>query len=579
MPTLREAGVTVATRGREDLTADMPTRSNHVAPPALVAGREAYQRQAWQEAYEALGAADRHTALSAADLERAATTAYLAGRDEDHCRYLERAHRLHVESGATAAAARCAFWTGLLLIFRGEIGRAMGWLARAERLVGERDCVERGYLLLPLAGRQFRSRDYDAAAATAADAATIGERFGDADLVAGGRHIQGCALVEQGGSDRGLRLLDEVMVAVTSGELSPIMTGLVYCSVIETCQRAYVLERALEWTTALARWCDTQPGLVAFTSACLVRRAEILQLHGEWPDALREAVRACERISQIPDRRPPGSAFYQQAEVHRLRGTYAKAEDAYRAASQRGTDPQPGLALLRLAQGRTQAAFAAVQRAAAGSPDPLGRSRLLPAITEIAVAAGDVDSARAAVRELEDIAVSFNAPALEALAAQGLGQVQLAEGDARAALVSLRQASQFWQEIGAPYLEARIRVLIGQACRLLDDEDGARLEFEAARRAFQQLGAAPDAARVDALSREPGTDATHRLSSRELEVLRLVATGKTNRGIATALAISEKTVARHVSNIFSKLGLSTRAAATAYAYEHGLVQAASATGG
>lgn len=532
---------------------------------------KALEQQAWQQAYDALDAADRLQPLAVGNLERAATAAYLSGRDEDHCRYLERAHRLHLDAGHAAAAARCAFWIGLLLVFRGEMGRATGWLTRAERLVDGRDCVERGYVLLPLAGRQFKLREYDAAVATARDAAAVGDRFNEPDLVAAARHIEGCALVEHGATDQGLRLLDEVMVAVTSGELSPIMTGLVYCSVIETCQRAYVLGRALEWTSALARWCDAQSGLVAFTSACRVRRAEILQLHGEWPDALREAVRAGERLARIPDRHPPGAAFYQQAEVHRLRGNLAKAESAYRMASERGADPQPGLALLRLAQGRAPAALAAVQRAAAGAADPLTRARLLPAVIEIELAAGDALRARAAAEELRGLAEHVNAEALTALADQGLGQVQLAEGNAGAALVSLRAARQLWQEIGAPYLEARTRVLMGLACRALRDEDGARLEFDAAEGAFLRVGAALDAAQVDAILHHDDPGAAHRLSPREREVLRLVATGRSNRGVATDLKISDKTVARHVSNIFTKLGVSSRAAATAYAYEHGLL--------
>jgi len=534
-------------------------------------GREAFRRRAWKGAYDSLSTADGMAPLVAEDLERLAVAAYLTGRDEEHCRALERAHQAHRDAGDDGSAARCAFWIGFMLIFRGEMGRASGWLARAQRLVGERECVERGYLLLPVAGRQFQERDYRAAIATASAATAVGERFDDPDLVAGARHVQGCALVEQGQMQRGLTLLDEVMVAVTSGELSPIMTGLVYCSVIESCQQSYALGRALEWTTALARWCEAQPGLVAFTATCLARRAEIMQLHGAWPDAIREARRACERVAQIPDRRPPAAAFYQQAEVHRLRGEFANAEEAYRDASQGGADPQPGLALLRLAQGRTDTAAAAIRRAVTATSGPLARTRVLPAFIEIMLAAGEVQSARAAAKELEEIAATFEASALAALAAEGRGQVQLAEGDAEAALVSLRRAWQVWQAIDAPYLAARTRMLIGLACRVLGDDDGCALEFQAARAIFEQLGAAPGVARLDALTRGAAPGSAHGLSARELQVLRLIATGKTNRAVAAELSISEKTVARHVSNIFTKLGLSTRAAATAYAYRHHLV--------
>jgi ATP/maltotriose-dependent transcriptional regulator MalT len=534
-------------------------------------GRAAHERRAWPEVFEALAAADAIQPLAADDLERLAMAAYLTGRDEDHSRTLERAYQARRAAGDDAGAARCAFWIGFLLLFRGEMGRATGWLGRAERLVGDRACVERGYLLLPAAGQQFHQGSYDAAIAVASEAATIGERFGDADLIGAARHLEGCAYVARGDVPRGLAVLDEVMVAVTSGELSPIMAGLVYCSVIESCQQAWALDRAGEWTAALARWCDAQQGLVAFTTTCLVRRAEILQFHGEWRDAIREARRACERVARLPDRRPPAAAFYQQAEVHRLRGEFAKAEEAYRDASRGGSDPQPGLSLLRLAQGRTDAAAGAIRRAVAATTGPLTRARLLPAQVEILVAAGDVENARAAAAELETIARHFGASALHAMAAEARGQVQLADGDAAAALTSLRRAWRAWQDIDAPYLAARARVLIGLTCRVLGDDDGCALEFDAARAVFERLGAAPALDRLERLRGRSPAASLHGLSARELQVIRLVAAGKTNRTVATELSISEKTVARHVSNIFTKLGLSTRAAATAYAYEHGLV--------
>jgi DNA-binding CsgD family transcriptional regulator len=310
---------------------------------------------------------------------------------------------------------------------------------------------------------------------------------------------------------------------------------------------------------------------VAFTAACLVRRAEIMQLHGEWPGAIAEARRACERVTHVPGRTPPAAAFYQQAEVHRLRGEFGRAEASYREASRGGWDPQPGLSLLRLAQGHVETAAAAMRRALGASTEPLARARLLPAHVEIMLAADDVESARSAVAELEEIATKFEASALAAMARQGRGAVHLAEGDAEAALVSLRRAARIWHDLKAPYHAARTRVLVGLACRVLGDDDGCALELEAARAAFAELGAAPDVQRIDRLTRRASSGGAHGLSPRELEVIRLVAAGKTNRAIATDLAISEKTVARHVGNIFTKLGLSTRAAATAYAYEHDLV--------
>ena len=499
-----------------------------------------------------------------------ATVAYLVGQDDQHEALLERAHASHRERGDEVAAARCAFWIALMQLLRGEAGHSAGWLARAQRLLGDRDCAEQGYLLLPAAERQLRQDQARAAITTAARAAAIGKRFGDGDLVAIAQHLHGRALLHQGRMDRGLTLLDEVMVAVTTGELSPIVTGLLYCSVIDACQRAWALDRSGEWTSALAQWCDAQPGLVAFTSVCLVRRSEILQLRGAWPEALREAQRACERVAHR-ERRPPAAALYQQAEVHRLRGNFSEAEAIYGDASAGGWDPQPGLALLRLAQGRTDRAVQAITRALAAAVGPEERSGLLPAYVEIMLAAGDVPGARQAVKEIEEIAARFGASALDALAAQLRGQLQLAGGRATTAVGSLRRAWQAWEELGACWLAARTRTLIGQACTALGDHDGAALEFRAARETFERLGAAPDMQRLDALSRRPDAGAGHPLSARELEVIRLVASGKTNRAIASQLAISDKTVARHLSNIFTKLGLSTRAAAASWAWQHGLV--------
>jgi DNA-binding NarL/FixJ family response regulator len=541
-------------------------------PDKLKQGRESYRRRAWGDAYESFSLADQTTPLEGEDLELLAVSAYLIGRDDDFLRVLERAHHAYVNAGNGARAVRCAFWLGLGLLLRGETARATGWLARAQRLLERegRDCVERGYLLLPVAEQHFHTGHHESAYTAATDAAGIGERFKDADLIACARHLQGRALVQQAEVEKGLVLLDEAMVAVTAGELSPLMTGLIYCSVIDACQQVYALERAHEWTTALARWCEEQHELVAFTGTCLVHRAEILQLQGAWRDAIEEARRACDRFSRGIEQRPPAAAFYQQAEVHRLRGEFAAAEECYRNVSQWGGEPQPGLALLRLAQGRTDAAAAAMRRVMSATTDPLQRTKLLPAYIEIMLAVGETQEARDACRELDEAARSFGTDVLSAMAAQARGAVELAEGDAETALGSLRRASQAWQKIEAPYAAARVRVLVALGCRALGDEDGAALELAAARAIFDRLGAAPELTRIDSLTQREPSNAAHGLTARERQVLRLIAGGKTNRAIAAELSISEKTVARHVSNIFGKLGLSTRAAATAYAYQHSL---------
>ena len=537
-------------------------------------GREFYARRAWVDAYKSLSHADQATPLGAEDLNLLATSAYMLGRDDDYLSGLERAHRAYLDGGEAVRAVRCAFWVGVNLALRGEMARATGWFGRAQRLLEreERDCVERGYLLVPVLLRHVATGDWEAAAGTAAEAAEIGERFGDADLLALAVHEQGHALVRQGRVEEGLGLLDEAMVAATAGELSPIVTGLVYCSVIAYCQELYELRRAQEWTDALTRWCEQQPDMVAHTGRCLMHRAEIMELQGAWRDALEEARRAVERLAQgALNQVAAGHALYRQGEIHRLRGKLAAAEEAYREASRCGCEPQPGLALLRLAEGNDDAAAAAIRRVVGETTEQLKRAGLLPAYVEIMLALGDVEEAHSACRELEEISARYGSIVLGAMSAQARGAVALAQGDARAALVALRRAWQVWQELEAPHEVARVRVLLGLACRALGDDDTATLELEAARGVFAQLGAAPDLVRVDSLIRRAPPIDAHRLTPRELQVLRLVAAGKTNRAIAADLVLSERTVDRHVSNIFTKLGMSSRAAATAYAYEHRLV--------
>lgn len=374
--------------------------------------------------------------------------------------------------------------------------------------------------------------------------------------------------MHQGRIAEGVALLDEAMVAVSTGELSPVMTGLLYCSVIQACQRFYALGRAREWTEALSQWCEKQPEMAAFTGTCLVHRSEILQLRGAWAHALQEARRAGQRFSTGTEPGPPGKASYQEAEVHRLRGEFAAAEAAYRAAGQQGFEPQPGLALLRLAQGRTEAAAAAIQRLLGTTPDPLSRVRLLSAYVEIALAAGQVEETRGACRELEQTAHSFDSEVLAGISAQARGAVELADNRARDALGSLARALEVWQRAEAIYAAARVRVLRALACRAVGDEEGAGLELAMAKEVFAELGAAPDVARTVALSQSARP---HPLTARELHVLRLVAEGKTNKVIAAELGLSGKTVDRHVSNIFTKLDVASRAGATAYAYKNRLI--------
>jgi DNA-binding CsgD family transcriptional regulator len=519
----------------------------------------------WGDAYRSL---NRQSRLGVEDLERLATAAYMLGREDEYIDALERAYHAHLEAGATRRAVRCAFWLSMTLLMRGEGGPSAGWCARAERLLEREpgDCVERGYLLLRDVVSRHVTGDHDAALASASTAATIAERFGDRDLHALAVHEQGLCLIRLGRVEDGLRMLDEAMVAAVGAELSPIVTGLVYCSVIDGCQEVYALRRAQEWTAALSAWCEAQPDMVAFTGRCLVHRAEILQLHGAWQDALDEALRAGERVT-----RAAGQAAYRRGEVHRLRGELARAEEAYREASRHGAEPLPGLALLRLAQGGGDTGAAALRRALAETSDPMERVRLLPAAVEVMLAAGETDAARAACEELERLEPRFASPLLTAVVAAARGALELAAEDARAALVALRRSERAWEDLGAPYERARVRVLVARACRALGDEDSATLALEAARSVFAELGAAPDVSQVDALRGRDRAPGAHGLTARELEVLRLVAAGETNKAIAATLVLSERTVDRHVSNIFAKLGTPSRSAATAYAYRHELV--------
>jgi DNA-binding CsgD family transcriptional regulator/tetratricopeptide (TPR) repeat protein len=528
--------------------------------------RACYDRGAWNLAFVSFAEADRDCPLEVDDLDRFATSAYLSGREPEFQRVLERQHRAHVEAGDRPRAARCASWLALSFMLRGEVGQSNAWVARGQRLVDDEAPVERGYLLLPLIEQQIRGGELDAAHAASAAIVTIAEASGEADLAAAARHGQGRALIQQGQVASGLRLLDETMLAVVAGELSPIMTGLMYCSVIATCREVYALSRAREWTSALSRWCEQQSEMV-FTGACLVHRAEIMQLHGDWPDAMAEACRASERARRA-DRKPPAAALYQQAEIHRLRGEFAQAEEAYRAASLLGYEPQPGLALLRMAQERSDVASAAIRRLLSATTDRLQRARLLPAHLDIMLGVGDLEEGRRACAEIQTLAELFDTDALHAIGAHARGATALAEGHAQAALGPLRQALDAWQRLEAPYESARTRVLMGLACRDLGDREASALEFAAARATFEHLGARPDLVRLDAL--EASRDA-HPLTARERDVLRLVVAGQTNKAIAAALGLSERTIDRHVSNILTKLDVPSRAAATARAYDRKLI--------
>ena len=540
---------------------------------SLDRARDAFRRKAWGDATAALQDADRESPLGPDDLELLAVARFLVGDDAGSIDAWTRAYHCREQSGEHARAARCAFWLAFGIDITGEQAHSAGWFERARRLVATtgHPCVEEGYVLVPGAMHRLLVRGDVASAHAGFDRiVTVGERFGDVDLVTLGRLGAGHALVLTGNRRSGTALLDETMVAVLAGEVSPLLTGLVYCAVIEICRDAFDLRRARDWTDELTRWCADQPDLEPYRGHCLVHRAEILRFDGAWAQALTEAERAYDLPAKPPGQPAAGEAAYQRGELHRLRGTFAAAEESYQQAAQWGRAPQPGLALLRLAQRRIDAALTAIRRATDEARDRLARSKPLQAQVEIALAADDAAAARAAADELAEFAAELDTPLVRAAAGHALGGVLLAEGDARAALTALRCAHTDWQALGTPYESACTRLLIGCARRALGDPDGAALELEFARAEFERLGAAPDAAHARRLT-DPPPHLRGGLSRREAEVLALVAAGRTNRDIAVALFISEKTVARHVSNIFAKLAVSSRSAATAYAYEHGLL--------
>jgi DNA-binding CsgD family transcriptional regulator/tetratricopeptide (TPR) repeat protein len=538
----------------------------------LAQAHEAFRGQAWRAAYAGFRAADEGSDLVASDLELYARSAYLVGEDDRCVALLERAYHRRLADDEGEKAAETAFWLAFNLFNRGEEARAGGWLARVEHHLTEQDrgCAVRGLLLVAGALRALNQGDAAAALDVFTQAHAIGDQCGDPELVALGGLGIGQARIALGDVEEGLRRLDAVMVAVTAGEVSPIVAGIVYCAVIVACHETYHLRRAAEWTKALSQWCEGQPDLVPFRGQCLVHRAQILQLNGAWEDAMDQVHLAVRRFADRPGQPAIGMAFYEQAELHRLRGEYAAAERAYQRSTQSGHETQPGLALLRLAQRRLDAAQAGIRRALDESRTA-DRPRLLAAYVEIALAAGDVDGARRAADDLATVAAARDVVALRALSAQASGAVLLAEGEPRKALDELRRSWGMWRELDAPFHCARVRALQARACQELGDNDAAQMELAAAADLFRQLRAEPELARMEGPGSRAGPTGPGGLTAREVQVLRVVASGKTNRAVAENLFLSEKTVARHVSNIFAKLNISSRSAATAYAYEHDLM--------
>ena len=532
---------------------------------AVERARRSYARRAWGEACAGLLA--NLESLDADDLERLAVCAYLVGKERESDIVWARAHNLRLAGADLEGAARCAFWIGFRLVNSHERSEANGWIARLERLVEDLPAESLPWARLAyLTGLRavFDEGDLETSAADLGRAAELATLHPDDELAAIARLALGRVLIFQGKITVGVRLLDEAMLTVRSEPLSPIAVGDSYCTAIDACHDLFDVQRGQEWTDGLARWCAAQPDLVPFAGICQVHRAEFLQLKGAWADAMAQAGLARARLSTPLRQLLYGAAVYQEGELRRLRGDFAQAEACFREASEAGRDPQPGLSLLRLSQGRNRDAAQAIDRAMAEADDPVGRTQLLAAYVEVMLACDRVEDASEATTRLAEVARTLGSPMLEALSRRATGSVLLAGGDPRAALGPLRRASEGFRELDSPYEVARTTALIGHSRRVLGDEEGARLELDAARSTFERLGARPDLARLHG-----GGPA--QLTARELQVLRLVAAGHTNRSIGSQLGLSERTVDRHVSNIFGKFGVSSRAAATALAYESELL--------
>jgi len=532
--------------------------------------RETYERREWVAAYRALSDLD-DAHLQADDFAALAITAFLLGHRNDCIQALQRAYQAELEEDDTRGAGRAAYWLAIILWQGGEAAIGNGWLARGQRLleqIGE-DVVERGYLLERATFGHIAKGEFAEAAAAAPRVTEYGRRFGDPDLTAMGLHIEGRLTIFSGHVADGLRLLDEAMVWVLAGEVSPILSGVIYCSCVEACQQVSDFGRMGEWTHALTIWCDSQPGLVAFTGQCAVHRGQLMRLHGAFHDAISELEHAAARYAAAGGNPAVGQAHYERGEALRITGENDAAEAAYTEAATYGHPAQPGRALLWLARGRSDAASAAIHRVVAEVQDPVHRSQLLPTAVDVLVTVGELEEAASLADQLGGFGSAFGCSALQAAGEYARASVALARADAEDALAAARGAADAWARLSAPYEVARCRVLIGRALRLIGDAESAVAELAEARRAFARLGAAPAEHEVAVLlgdARVPGG-----LSPRELEVLRLVAAGKSNPEIAAALVLSGKTVSRHLSNIFAKLDVGSRTAAAAFAFEHHLV--------
>ncbi|MGW3622284.1 LuxR C-terminal-related transcriptional regulator [Streptomyces sp. NPDC000880] len=549
---------------------------------AIEQARDAVAREAWADAYTALRDLELDR-MTSDDLAALADAAWWTSRVEESITARTKAYSGYVAAGAVRQAGFSAWMLFYEYQLAGRTAAAAGWLRRSrQHLSSEPECVEQCYLAWVEADEAQQRGAFEEAMSCARRMAGIARRCGSPDLLAMSTQAQASVLLAQGRVAGGLALLDDAMCAAMAGELSSFFTGWIYCLGLQQCMASADLERAVEWTDAAMAWCASMPEENNFRGLCRVHRVEVLELCGDWPRAETEAALTCRELLPY-EARIAAEAFYLTGGIQRRRGELAEAEASYDRAHELGRDPQPGLALLRLAQGKADSSAAALRLALAaedggddGRPGCLGRCRLLAAQVEVSLALGQLDQARTAADELESAAREWQqrreseSTVLHATAAAAGGAVAFADRDLQRALPLLHRALLLWLDLGVPYEAAQVRMTLAAADRAAGDDEGARLELQVAQGVFERLGAVPDARRAAALLSTVHHRLPGELTEREVQVLRLVAAGRTNRSIASELVISEHTVARHLNNIFAKLDVSSRAAATAYAYTHGL---------
>ena len=537
----------------------------------LARARASYARRDWPDAYRGLTTAREQSALATEDLQALADAAWWLGLINETLTISEECHQHFLKEGRPLRAAMSALDIGFGWLLRGEIALGSGWVSRARRLLEDQpDCAEQGFLVWLDTTKALERGDLDSALVGSRQVREWGHRFSSTTLTSLGLVGEGLVAIRSGSVNKGFALLDEAMLPVLAGQVPPEWAGNIYCQLMATCHDLADVNRARQWTAATERWCESLASAVMFVGVCRIHRIQLLQTGGEWARAKSEAVIACTELADM-NVEVVGEAHYQLAELNRLRDGLSAAEQEYRRAGELGRDPQPGLALLLLAQDRIDEAANSIRVALADSVGaPFRRARLLMAHVEIALADGDVRSAARSSEELNEIAEQYPTTGFLTWARHARGAVALAQARAGDALEDLSAAHHGYTDMGAPYDAAGVRVLMAQAHRLLGDPDAAEAELDEAAATYEQLGAALQLRLLSGVRRSPVIAGG--LTAREAEVLARVAGGGTNKEVAAALVISEKTVSRHLANIFLKLGVNSRTAAASWAYQHGLTR-------